>query len=109
MERLKKEEKFRKFEGRLKILAIRARVADDGKKDIYEDLVKKLETIREKRHLAMMEEENEESILYSQLLDIVGNEEDYQKILEDVSNLLSEYNPGKNTKIAREINDGEER
>ena len=108
MDRLK-EEKFRKFEGRLKILAIRARVADDGKKDIYEDLVKKLETIREKRHLAMMEEENEESILYSQLLDIVGNEEDYQKILEDVSNLLSEYNPGKNTQITREVNDGEER
>ena len=108
MDRLK-EEKFRKLEGSLKISAIRAGFANDDKKDIYEDLVKKLEAIRERRHFAMIGEQNEESILYSQLLDVVGNGEDYQKVLEDVRCLLSDYNFGKNTKRPKELDNGEER
>lgn len=89
MDRIK-EENFRKFEGNLKILSIRAKYAGDEKAEEYMEIVDKLEQIRKNRHLAMLGEENVESKLYSQLLDVVGNNNNdtmYTKIKE----LLSDY------------------
>ncbi len=89
MDRIK-EENFRKFEGNLKILSIRAKYAGDEKAEEYMEIVDKLEQIRKNRHLAMLSEENVESKLYSQLLDVVGNNNNdtmYTKIKE----LLSDY------------------
>ena len=70
-----KEEMFRKFEGHLKILNIRAKYAGDERAKEYQDVVDKLERIRNRRHLAMIGEENEESIMYSQLLDVISRED----------------------------------
>ena len=51
-----KEEMFRRFEGRLKILNIRANFTGDEKAKEYKEMVDKLEQIRNRRHLAMIGE-----------------------------------------------------
>lgn len=107
-----KEEMFRKFEGHLKILNIRANFAGDEKAEEYKELVDKIEQIRKNRHLAMIGEENEESIIYSQLLDVIsrgysqGSEE---AMYGDVKHLLSDYSLNTSDKEQKEIDTGEER
>lgn len=107
-----KEEMFRKFEGHLKILNIRAKYAGDERAKEYQDVVDKLEQIRNRRHLAMIGEENEESIMYSQLLDVISrgdSQDDEEAIYGEVKQLLSNYSLNTSSKEQKEIDTGEER
>ena len=54
----RKKENFRKFEGYLKILSIRARFTNDEREEEYKTILDKLEKIKNNRHLAMVGEEN---------------------------------------------------
>lgn len=107
-----KEEMFRKFEGHLKILNIRAKYAGDERAKEYQDVVDKLERIRNRRHLAMIGEENEESIMYSQLLDVISrgyNQGSEEAMYGDVKHLLSDYSLNIGDKEQKEIDTEEER
>ena len=107
-----KEEMFRRFEGRLKILNIRANFTVDEKDKEYKEMVDKLEQIRNRRHLAMIGEENEESIMYSQLLDVISREDGQdseEAIYGEVKQLLSNYSLNTSSKEQKEIDTGEER
>ena len=107
-----KEEMFRRFEGRLKILNIRANFTEDEKAEEYKEMVDKLEQIRNRRHLAMIGEENEESIMYSQLLDVISREDgrdSEEAIYGEVKQLLSNYSLNTSSKEQKEIDTGEER
>lgn len=107
-----KEGNFRKFEGNLKVLSIRARYVGDEKAKEYQEVVDKLEQIRNNRHLAVVGEENEEGKLYSQLLDMIGNEnskDNYPTIYEKIRGLLSDYNLKVSGKEENETDIGEER
>lgn len=107
----KKEEIFRKFEGRLKISVIRARYANDERAAEYSDILEKIETIKERRYFSLTGGQNEEKQLYSQLLDITGidfnKDDEFQGMLESVKELLSDYKVDKKEKELG--NDGEER
>lgn len=110
----KKEEAFRKFEGRLKILIIRARYANDERAIEYSDILEKIESIKERRHFAKIGEQNEEKQLYSQLLDITGidfnKDDEFQNIFESVKALLNDYKVDKKDIKEKELgDDGEER
>lgn len=107
----KKEEIFRRFDGNLKILTIRAAYAKDEREKEYKDVLQKIEAIKERRHLAQIGEQNQEKQLYSQLLDIVENNfnkgDDFQSIFERIRVLLNDYQVNKKE---RELSDdGEER
>ena len=107
-----KEEMFRRFEGRLKILNIRANFTGDEKAKEYKEMVDKLEQIRNRRHLAMIGEENEDSIMYSQLLDVISREDGQgseEAIYGEVKQLLSNYSLNTSSKEQKEIDTGEER
>ena len=107
-----KEEMFRRFEGRLKILNIRANFTGDEKAKEYKEMVDKLEQIRNRRHLAMIGEENEESIMYSQLLDVIsrGDGQDSEEaIYGNVKQLLNNYSLNTSSKEQKKIDTGEER
>lgn len=107
-----KEESFRKFEGNLKILIIRAKYVGSEKAKEYQQIVNKLEQIRNNRHLAMIGEENKESRLYSQLLDMIGNnnrQDRYETIYGRVKELLSDYSLKNSDKNQSENEIGEER
>ena len=107
-----KEEMFRKFEGHLKILNIRAKFAGDEKAKDYEEMIGKLEQIRTNRHLAMIGEENEESIMYSQLLDVIsrGDGQDSEEAMYgNVKQLLNNYSLNTSSKEQKKIDTGEER
>lgn len=106
----RKQENFRKFEGYLKILSIRARFTNDEREEEYKTILDKLEKIKNNRHLAMITEENEESIMYLKLLDLVQgyDEENYDIIYDSVRELLDNYE----LKECREVDEkdiGEER
>lgn len=110
--KVNKEEMFRKFEGRLKILNIRANFSGDEKAKEYQEMIGKLEQIRKNRHLSMITEENEESKIYSQLLDVIsrGYEQDNEDaVYGDVKQLLSDYTLNDSSKEQGEIDIGEER
>ena len=104
-----KEEMFRKFEGHLKILNIRAKSAGDERTKEYQDVVDKLEQIKNRRHLAMIGKENEESIIYSQLLDVISKGHSEEAMYEKVKQLLSNYSLNTNDKEQKEMDTGEER
>ncbi len=104
-----KEEMFRKFEGHLKILNIRAKYAGDERAKEYQDVVDKLEQIKNRRHLAMIGKENEESIIYSQLLDVISKGHSEEAMYEKVKQLLSNYSLNTNDKEQKEMDTGEER
>lgn len=104
-----KEEMFRKFEGHLKILNIRAKYAGDERTKEYQDVVDKLEQIKNRRHLAMIGKENEESIIYSQLLDVISKGHSEEAMYEKVKQLLSNYSLNTNDKEQKEMDTGEER
>ena len=104
-----KEEMFRKFEGHLKILNIRAKYAGDERAKEYQDVVDKLERIKNRRHLAMIGKENEESIIYSQLLDVISKGHSEEAMYEKVKQLLSNYSFNTNDKEQKEMDTGEER
>lgn len=104
-----KEEMFRKFEGHLKILNIRAKYAGDKRAKEYQDVVDKLEQIKNRRHLAMIGKENEESIIYSQLLDVISKGHSEEAMYEKVKQLLSNYSLNTNDKEQKEMDTGEER
>lgn len=104
-----KEEMFRKFEGHLKILNIRAKYAGDERAKEYQDVVDKLERIKNRRHLAMIGKENEESIIYSQLLDVISKGHSEEAMYEKVKQLLSNYSLNTNDKEQKEMDTGEER
>lgn len=104
-----KEEMFRKFEGHLKILNIRAKYAGDERAKEYQDVVDKLERIKNRRHLAMIGKENEESIIYSQLLDVISKGHSEEAMHEKVKQLLSNYSLNTNDKEQKEMDTGEER
>ena len=104
-----KEEMFRKFEGHLKILNIRAKYAGDERAKEYQDVVDKLERIKNRRHLAMIGKENEESIIYSQLLDVISKGHSEEAMYEKVKQLLSNYTLNTNDKEQKEMDTGEER
>lgn len=106
----RKKENFRKFEGYLKILSIRARFTNDEREEEYKTILDKLEKIKNNRHLAMVGEENEESIMYLKLLDLVQeyDEENYEIIYDSVRELLYNYEL-KECKEADEKDIGEER
>ena len=110
----KKEEAFRKFEGRLKILIIRARYVNDESAIEYSDILEKIESIKERRHYAQIGEENEEKTLYKALLAITADkfntEKEFEVILKNVETLLENYSVDKKS-IAKkeERDDGEER
>ena len=104
-----KEEMFRKFEGYLKILNIRAKYAGDERAKEYQDVVDKLEQIKNRRHLAMIGKENEESIIYSQLLDVISKGHSEEAMYEKVKQLLSNYSLNTNDKEQKEMDTGEER
>lgn len=104
-----KEEMFRKFEGHLKILNIRAKYAGDERAKEYQDVVDKLERIKNRRHLAMIGKENEESIIYSQLLDVISKGHREEAMYEKVKQLLSNYSLNTNDKEQKEMDTGEER
>lgn len=104
-----KEEMFRKFEGHLKILNIRAKYAGDERAKEYQDVVDKLERIKNRRHLAMIGKENEESIIYSQLLDVFSKGHSEEAMYEKVKQLLSNYSLNTNDKEQKEMDTGEER
>lgn len=110
----KKEEMFRRFEGRLKILLIRARYANNERAIEYSDILEKIETIKERRHFGLIGEENEEKTLYKALLAITADEFNTEKefgvILKNVETLLENYSIDKKS-IAKkeERDDGEER
>lgn len=104
-----KEEMFRKFEGHLKILNIRAKYAGDERAKEYQDVVDKLEQIKNRRHLAMIGKKNEESIIYSQLLDVISKGHSEEAMYEKVKQLLSNYSLNTNDKEQKEMDTGEER
>lgn len=110
----KKEEAFRKFEGRLKILIIRARYVNDERAIEYSDILEKIESIKERRHFGLIGEENEEKTLYKALLAITAEEfnteKEFEVILKNVETLLINYRVDKKS-IAKkeERDDGEER
>ena len=107
-----KEEMFRRFEGRLKILNIRANFTGDEKAEEYKEMIDKIEQIRNRRHLAMIGEENEESIMYSQLLDVISREDGQgseEAIYGEVKQLLSNYSLNTSSKEQKKIDIGEER
>ena len=104
-----KEEMFRKFEGHLKILNIRAKYAGDERAKEYQDVVDKLERIKNRRHLVMIGKENEESIIYSQLLDVISKGHSEEAMYEKVKQLLSNYSLNTNDKEQKEMDTGEER
>lgn len=101
------EAKYRSFIGSLKIMEWRAnhiaREENDEKaKEIGEEnktIRLKLEAISQRRHLALILEENEESILYKKILEIVGNgysgdtgkEEETNKIYQQIKELVKDY------------------
>ena len=89
----RKKENFRKFEGYLKILSIRARFTNDEREEEYKTILDKLEKIKNNRHLAMVGEENEESIMYLKLLDLVQeyDEENYEIIYDSVRELVDDF------------------
>ena len=86
-------EAYRKYKADLKITQIR--LMHCGKEEeafYYKNLLNQLEKIREKRHLAqkemeksIKEEQNEEKILYEQILQIIMQiYEDYEKVDDTV-------------------------
>ena len=107
----KKEEIFRRFEGKLKILLIRARYANNERAKEYSDVLDKIEAIKERRHFSLTGEQNEEKQLYSQLLDITGTNfnknDEFQEMFESVKELLNDYKVDKREKELG--NDGEEK
>lgn len=107
-----KEEMLRKFVGYLKILNIRANYSEDGKANEYQEMIGKLEQIRKNRHLSMITEENEESKIYSQLLDVISrgdSQNGEEAIYGDVKHLLSDYSLNIGDKEQKEIDTEEER
>ena len=107
-----KDNMFRKFEGNLRIISIRAKYAGDERAEGYQEVVDKLEQIRNRRHLAMIGEENEESIIYSQLLDVISrrdSQDSEEAIYGEVKQLLSNYSLNTSSKEQKEIDTGEER
>lgn len=107
-----KEEMLRKFVGYLKILNIRANYSEDGKANEYQEMIGKLEQIRKNRHLSMITEENEESIIYSQLLDVINrgyDQDNEDAVYGDVKQLPSDYTLNDSSKEQGEIDIGEER
>lgn len=110
----KKEEAFRKFEVRLKILIIRARYANDERAKEYSDILEKIESIKERRHFGLIGEENEEKTLYKALLDITkdefNTEKEFEVILKNVETLLENYSVDKKSIAQKEErDDGDER
>lgn len=101
----KQEEYYKLFKSHLKILEWRANdkareeKSEEAKKlsEEYKELRLKLEAIEERRHYAMITEENRETILRKEFLAIV--EEEYQKIDIHKSNKFEEVSQG----IYREI------
>ena len=79
-------EAYRKYKADLKITQIR--LMHCGKEEeafYYKNLLNQLEKIREKRHLALIGEQNEEKILYEQILQIIMQiYEDYEKVDDTV-------------------------
>lgn len=75
-------EAYRKYKADLKITQMRLMYY--GKEEeafYYKNLLNQLEKIREKRHLALIGEQNEEKILYEQILQIIEKiYEDYEKV-----------------------------
>lgn len=101
------EAKYRLFISCLKIMEWRANhiareEKDEKAKEIgeeYKTIRLKLEAISQRRHLALILEENKESILYKKILEIVGNgysgdtgkEEETNKIYQQIKELIKDY------------------
>lgn len=107
--KINKEEMFRQFVGHLKILNIRANYAKDQKAAEYHEMVGKLEKIKNNRHLAMVGKENEEGVMYLQLLDMISSGDNEETIYNEVKQLLSNYTLTGSSKEQNEIDTGEER
>lgn len=110
----KKEEMFRRFEVRLKILSIRAGHTNNERAIEYSNILKKIEKIKERRHFGLIGEENEEKTLYKALLDITkdefNTEREFEVILRNVETLLENYSVDKKSIAQKEErDDGDER
>lgn len=75
-------ETYRKYKADLKITQMR--LMHYGKEEeafYYKNLLNQLEKIRERRHLALIGEQNEEKMLYEKILQIIEKiYEDYEKV-----------------------------
>lgn len=83
-----KEETYRRFIAYIKIEEARKNNGAEENKNIakeYRIILKKLESIRKGRHLAILGEENEEKALYKKILDII------YKTYKEVSVLNKDY------------------
>lgn len=110
----KKEEMFRRFEVRLKILSIRAGHTNNERAIEYSNILKKIEKIKERRHFGLIGEENEEKTLYKALLAITADkfdtEREFEVILKNVETLLENYSVDKKSIAQKEErDDGDER
>lgn len=75
-------EAYRKYKADLKITQMRLMYYEKEEEAFYyKNLLNQLEKIREKRHLALIGEQNEGKILYEQILQIIEKiYEDYEKV-----------------------------
>lgn len=124
--RWQKEEKYRRFLSYMKVMEWRANdkareEKDENAKKIgeeYKTIRFKLNKIYKIRHLALILEENEESILYKQILEIVENEysgnpkksnEESDKIYQLIKELVKDYPLVEEKSIQDNIEKGSER
>lgn len=112
MNKREREEQYRKFMSFLRILEIRARVSKDERAEEYHNIIKKLDYIKENKYLAIIGEENEESIMHEKILDIIcesnsqnGDMEAYEKI----KTILANYSIKQSSRKAETIEVEEER
>ena len=88
---------YRRFIANLGILYIRAEHNKDQlTAEYYRNIYKKLELIQERRHLALIEEESKEKIIYEEILQIVENmykeenDQTFKNTIQEVEALLNE-------------------
>ena len=89
-----KEAKLRKIEGTFKILEIRARFVKNENANKYHEIVRKLNAVRQNRHLAIIGKKNEEGIIYERLLDVIGENyenDDEMETYKAIIEVLKDY------------------
>lgn len=105
-------EAYRKYKADLKITQMRLmHCGKEEKAFYYKNLLNQLEEIREKRHLALIGEQNEEKILYEQILQtIMQIYENYEKVddkakismFQEATHLIQEQLKNKDNMIRNE-------